>query len=132
MNIIEALRALLPYAENEIAALAELAHDDEATEAESETAEAVLAGARRALAAHERWTAADDAAAAAEGWIVSNTGDGFDEIQRLDETGAFHEDAAAIAHVYWMAGTGSELHRRAILHTLRDGNVWAYPQGARP
>ena len=124
MNIVTALRNTLGQLE---AAQKNARFTDHA---------AALADARRALAAHEAaaevWTPDDDAAAASEGWIVSNTSDGFDEIQRLDEAGAFHEDAAAIAHVYWMAGTGSELHRRAILYTLRDGNTWTYSQGARP
>jgi hypothetical protein len=68
------------------------------------------------------WSAHDEAAANAEGWCVSNSSDGFDEIQRLDDAGKFREDAAAIAHVYWRARTGSDLHRRAVLYTLRDDN----------
>ena len=95
--------------------------------AEIEAALTEAAAALEAAVSDVVWTPADDAAAAAAGWVVSNTSDGFDEIQRLDEAEVFHEDAAAIAHVYWMAGTGSELHRRAILYTLRDGNAWAYP-----
>ncbi len=73
-----------------------------------------------------RWTKKDEAAANKEGWCVSRTSDGFDEIQRLDDKEVFYEDAAAIAHVYWMAGTGSVLHRKAIKYTLREGNVWPY------
>ena len=72
------------------------------------------------------WTLDDERRANIEGWCVSNSSDGCDEIQRLDEAEVFHEDGAAIAHVYWMAGTGSVLHKKAILYTLRDGNVWEY------
>ena len=61
-----------------------------------------------------------------EGWCVSNTSLGFDEIQRIDEYDKFESDAAAIAHVYWMAGTGSALHKKAIDFTLREGNTWEY------
>ena len=105
-------------------------HDDLGGSIDEAATDSLLREAAAALEAAVSdvvWTPADDAAAAAAGWVVSNTSDGFDEIQRLDEAEVFHEDAAAIAHVYWMAGTGSELHRRAILYTLRDGNAWAYP-----
>lgn len=73
-----------------------------------------------------RWSADDEAAANAEGWCVSRTSDGFDEIQKLDDAARFTGDSAAIAHVYWMVGTGSDLHRRALLFTLRAGNRWPY------
>ena len=58
-----------------------------------------------------------------EGWCVSNTNLGFYEIQRIDELEKFDSDAAAIAHIYWMAGTGSVLHKKAIEFTLREGNI---------
>lgn len=78
------------------------------------------------------WSRADADAAEAEGWCVSTTGSGYDEIQRLDEMERFPSDVDAISHVYWMAGTGgSDLHRRAILYTLRDGNRWPYDQNRR-
>ena len=74
------------------------------------------------------WTAEDEAAANAEGWCISNANNeetAF-EIQRLDEAEVFDEDIGAIAHVYWMAGAGSVLHRKAIEYTLRPGWEWAY------
>ena len=40
------------------------------------------------------WDEEDALEAKAEGWCISNTSDGFDEIQRLDEAEVFHEDAA--------------------------------------
>ena len=91
--------------------------------------------ARNALAAYDAqqaptWSEQDATTASAEGWCVSDTSDGFAEIQRIDETEVFSEDAQAIAHVYWMAGTGSEAHKRAIAYTLRDGNTWSYTQAS--
>lgn len=89
--------------------------------------------ARNALAAYDAqqaWSEQDASAASVEGWCVSDTSDGFAEIQRIDETEVFGEDAQAIAHVYWMAGTGSDVHKRAITYTLRDGNTWTYTQAS--
>lgn len=77
------------------------------------------------------WTRHDDAAALREGWLISNSSDGCDEIQRHDEAEIFPGDAEAIAHVYWKAGAGSDLHRRAIAHTLREGNRWTYERPLR-
>lgn len=88
---------------------------------------------RDALAAYDAqqaWSEKDADAAASEGWIVSRTSDGFDEIQKADDADVFTEDAQAIAHVYWMAGTGSEMHKRAIAYTLRPGNAWPYTQAS--
>lgn len=70
------------------------------------------------------WTLADSEAAAVEGWDVFDHGEGFCEIQKLDDAEKFRSDAEAIAHVYWSAGSGSSLHRKAIAWTLRDGNTW--------
>ena len=97
------------------------------------TAEGCQERAREALAAYDAqqaWSEQDASAASVEGWCVSDTSDGFAEIQRIDETEVFGEDAQAIAHVYWMAGTGSEVHKRAIAYTLRDGNTWPYTQAS--
>jgi len=68
------------------------------------------------------WTQHDDAAALREGWLISNSSEGLDEIQRHDEDESFHSDAEAIAYVYWRAQEGSELHRRAMAYTLREDN----------
>lgn len=91
--------------------------------------------ARDALAAYDAqqavaWTADDDSVATSEGWLVSHTSGGFHEIQKVDDADVFTEDTQAIAHVYWMAGTGSEVHKRAIAYTLRDGNEWTYTQAS--
>ena len=99
------------------------------------TAEGCQERAREALAAYDAqqaptWSEQDATTASAEGWCVSDTSDGFAEIQRIDETEVFSEDAQAITHVYWMAGTGSEVHKRAIAYTLRDGNTWPYTQAS--
>lgn len=90
---------------------------------------------REALAAYDAqqaatWTEDDDSVATSEGWLVSRTSDGFHEIQKVDDADVFTEDTQAIAHVYWMAGTGSEVHKRAIAYTLRDGNEWTYTQAS--
>jgi hypothetical protein len=133
-QLADALRALLPYAENEIIEIHELADDgDEHAQEEREAASAAREVASQALAAYDAqqaWSEQDADAAASEGWIVSRTSDGFDEIQKADDADVFTEDAQAIAHVYWMAGTGSDLHKRAIAHTLRDGNAWTYTQAS--
>lgn len=94
-----------------------------------------LDAAIEAIAAYDAqqapaWSEEGATTASAEGWCVSDTSDGFAEIQRIDETEVFGEDAQAIAHVYWMAGTGSEIHKRAIAYTLRDGNAWPYTQAS--
>jgi hypothetical protein len=68
------------------------------------------------------WTLADEDAANNEGWCVSETSEGYDEIQRLDESNIFATDAEAIAHVYWMATAQNELHRKALFYTLREEN----------
>lgn len=73
------------------------------------------------------WTHEDCALANAEGWCISNDADGGEEIQRLDEVEAFDGDPAAVAWVYWKATAGSALHRKAILYTLREGNVCREP-----
>lgn len=77
------------------------------------------------------WARQDEAAAMREGWYISNSSEGCDEIQRHPWSEIFPSDAEAIAHVYWKAGTGSDLHRRAIAYTLRDGNSWAYERPLR-
>lgn len=131
-RLADALRAILPFAERDVGELAYLACDDD-SEDEAMDANADVERAREALAtydAQQAWSEQDASAASVEGWCVSDTSDGFAEIQRIDETEVFGEDAQAIAHVYWMAGTGSEVHKRAIAYTLRDGNTWPYTQAS--
>lgn len=70
----------------------------------------------------DHWTAADDDAAAAEGWgIFEADGRGVLEIERIDCNDPPHEDAPtfeydddAIEHVRIRALQGSELHARAL------------------
>jgi hypothetical protein len=65
------------------------------------------------------WDGQDEAAANAEGWCVSETSEGYIEIEKLDESEVFGDDSDAIAFVYDMAVRHkSELHRRAIEFTL--------------
>lgn len=77
------------------------------------------------------WTLQDEAAAMRDGWYISHSPEGCDEIVRHDDAEIFLSDAEAIAHVYWKAGTGSDLHRRAIAYTLREGNSWDYERPLR-
>lgn len=133
-KLADALRAILPLAERDVGELCDLVRDDD-SEAEANAASEYLWAARRALASYDAqqaptWSEEDATTASSEGWCVSDTSDGFAEIQRIDETEVFGEDAQAIAHVYWMAGTGSEVHKRAITYTLRDGNTWPYTQAS--
>ncbi len=61
------------------------------------------------------WTPKDNAAALAEGWILSDAESrGILEIQRHDESGIFASDRAALSHVERMESKGSRLHRRAL------------------
>ena len=70
------------------------------------------------------WGDEDEAVANKEGWTISQCygsaalPDGAYDIQKLDEADIFHEDAAAIAHVYWGATAGSPLHARALARCL--------------
>ena len=69
------------------------------------------------------WTNTDEATARAEGWTVSASSEAMypnesREIMRFDGSTKFNNDGEAVAHVYWKALEGSELHRRALILTL--------------
>lgn len=73
------------------------------------------------------WTKEDSAAAVADGWDVFHVDSSYHDIQKSDEADQFGEDTHAIAHVFYMASAGSELHRKAIAYVLRPGNTCPLP-----
>lgn len=62
----------------------------------------------------KEWTAADSAAAVAEGWDVFETSEGYYEIERDDDAGILADDDAAVLLVVNRAAEGSELHIKAL------------------
>lgn len=77
------------------------------------------------------WTEADSASASAEGWGVFHVDGCYYDIQKCDEADVFPEDPAAVWHVFTLATSGSQLHRRALLFVLREDNVCPPPIRAR-
>lgn len=77
--------------------------------------------------AQPSWTAEDSAQARAEGWDVFHVDGSYHDVQKLDEAEKFGEDAHAVAHVYYMATSGSALHRKALGFVMREGNSCPAP-----
>lgn len=69
----------------------------------------------------KEWTDADERAANREGWLISNSSEGWMEVQKVDDCPLFATDAEAIAFVYRRAVEGSSLHARALAFTVPNG-----------
>lgn len=76
------------------------------------------------------WTDDHQRRALRDGWGLFMC-EGYNEIQRYDDSSRFKSDAEAIAHVYWMAGRGDAVARTALLLTIFG--AWRYtPQDFFP
>lgn len=64
------------------------------------------------------WSENDERQANVEGWCISNDSDDTSVIQMIDDSDAFENDADALGFVYQRAREGSDLHMRAMTHTL--------------